>query len=558
MRAAIYSRKSTDDPLGASVARQLETARAYIEQKGWHLSSAHVFTDDGISGAEFQRRPGLRRLLDAALRKPRPFDVVVMADPERLGRDRLRSELVARQLSDAGITLHFFLTGQEQRLDSPEDTLMFSLRGYGGEVQRARARLQTRAAMKRKAQCGHVTGGVCFGYRNVPAFAGADSSGNPIRSHVRREIELEQAEVIRGIFHAYADGHGLRSIAKALNGDPGVASLSERYFRGRQAAAPRKGTGSWDPSTVNAILQRELYRGVQVWGRHRNVDKGGRTRLRSAQPAADWIRTEVPALRIVSDELWAAAQQRRRPTGRGRGAVTGCLSSSLLSGFATCAVCDGPFTITGSRKRERCYGCSRHRNRGITVCANDLLESVACIDRRVLEEIERTILTPAAQRFVLESAEESLRRSMETKEDAVVELKGALARVGREIENLLRAIETGAAPALLLDRLQERERERTALQAQLAAGERFSISRPLDLRRMRRVLEDGLGRLGDVLASDHVAARRALATILSGKVRFTPVELAPETRTYRFEANLTLGRILGATRQNNGDVPDGI
>jgi hypothetical protein len=75
---------------------------------------------------------------------------------------------------------------------------------------------------------------------------------------------------------------------------------------------------------------------------------------------------------------------------------------------------------------------------------------------------------------------------------------------------------------------------------------------------MRRVLEDGLGRLGDVLASDQVAARQALATILDGKVRFTPIDIAADTRTYRFEAKLTLGRILGATRQNNGDVPDGI
>ncbi len=147
---------------------------------------------------------------------------------------------------------------------------------------------------------------------------------------------------------------------------------------------------------------------------------------------------------------------------------------------------------------------------------------------------------------------------METKGDTVADLKRALARVGREIENLLRAIETGAAPALLLDRLHERERERATLQTQLAASESASTIRPLDFKRMRRVLEDGLGRLSDVLASDHVAARQALATILDGKVRFTPIDLGSDTRTYRFEAQLTLGRIRGATRQNNGDVPDGI
>jgi hypothetical protein len=214
--------------------------------------------------------------------------------------------------------------------------------------------------------------------------------------------------------------------------------------------------------------------------------------------------------------------------------------------------------IAGSRKRDRCYGCSRHRNRGTTVCTNDLLESIACVDRRVLEEIERTVLTPAARRIVLDSAEEALRRGMETRGDAVADLKRALARVGREIENLLRAIETGAAPALLLDRLQERERERATLRAQLVASEGSGAVRPFDPRRMRRVLEAGLGRLGDVLASDQVAARQALATILDGKVRFTPIDIAADARTYRFEARLTLGRILGATRQNNGDVPDGI
>ncbi len=126
--------------------------------------------------------------------------------------------------------------------------------------------------------------------------------------------------------------------------------------------------------------------------RHRNVDKGGRTRLRSAQPAANWIRTEVPELRIVSDELWTAVQQRRRPAARGRAAVTGCLSSSLLSGFATCALCDGPLTIAGSRKRDHCYGCSRHRNRGRcaqTTCSSRSRASTAGSSKRSSEPCSR-------------------------------------------------------------------------------------------------------------------------------------------------------------------------
>jgi DNA invertase Pin-like site-specific DNA recombinase len=79
MIAAIYARKSTDQA-GAgdkseSVERQLVRGRAYAATKGWKVADAHVYVDDGISGAEFgDRRPGLARLLNA-LRPRAPFQV---------------------------------------------------------------------------------------------------------------------------------------------------------------------------------------------------------------------------------------------------------------------------------------------------------------------------------------------------------------------------------------------------------------------------------------------------------------------------------------------------
>jgi Resolvase, N terminal domain len=70
MIAAIYARKSTDQAgpgdKSESVERQLARARAYATRKGWIVADAHVYVDDGISGAEFgDRRPGLARLLNA-------------------------------------------------------------------------------------------------------------------------------------------------------------------------------------------------------------------------------------------------------------------------------------------------------------------------------------------------------------------------------------------------------------------------------------------------------------------------------------------------------------
>ena len=69
------------------------------------------------------------------------------------------------------------------------------------------------------------------------------------------------------------------------------------------------------------------------------------------------------------------------------------------------------------------------------------------------------------------------------------------------------------------------------------------------------MLQEGLSRLGDVLSSEPILARQALAQILADKVRFTPVDVGGGTR---FEANLSLGRIGAGVAENDGDVPDGI
>ncbi len=61
------------------VARQIEHARAYATAKDWTVNPAHIYVDDGISGAEFANRPGFMRLMNAL--KPRaPFDVLVMSE----------------------------------------------------------------------------------------------------------------------------------------------------------------------------------------------------------------------------------------------------------------------------------------------------------------------------------------------------------------------------------------------------------------------------------------------------------------------------------------------
>src|SRR5438445_10474060 len=125
MIAAIYARKSTVQA-GArdksdSVERQLEHARAYAARKGWTIAEEHVYVDDGISGAEFgDRRPGLARLLNAL--KPRPaFQMLVMSEESRLGRESIEVAYALKTLVQAGVRIFLYLEDRERAIDSPTE-----------------------------------------------------------------------------------------------------------------------------------------------------------------------------------------------------------------------------------------------------------------------------------------------------------------------------------------------------------------------------------------------------------------------------------------------------
>ena len=87
MIAAIYARKSTEQTGVAdrekSVTRQIEHAGEYAVGKGWTVAEEHVYSDDGISGAEFAKRPGFLRLINALKPRP-PFQVLIMSEESRL------------------------------------------------------------------------------------------------------------------------------------------------------------------------------------------------------------------------------------------------------------------------------------------------------------------------------------------------------------------------------------------------------------------------------------------------------------------------------------------
>src|SRR5205823_9292784 len=99
--------------------------------------------------------PGFLRLLNALSPRP-PFQVLIMSEESRLGREQIETAYALKQIMDAGVRVFFYLEDRERTLDSAMDKVMLSLTNFASEMEREKGRLRTRDAMHRKASRGHV------------------------------------------------------------------------------------------------------------------------------------------------------------------------------------------------------------------------------------------------------------------------------------------------------------------------------------------------------------------------------------------------------------------
>jgi site-specific DNA recombinase len=214
-----------------------------------------------------------------ALRPQPPFQVVVMSEESRFGREQIETAYLFKQITDAGVRVFFYLEDRERTLDSALDKVMLSLTNFAAEMEREKARQRTYDAMLRKAKAGYVASGKVYGYDNVEmvsAAPGTDDRGT--RLHVVRRVNEEQAAVVRRIFELCAGGKGFTRIAKALNQD---------------GVTPPRGDGrGWAPTAVREMLYRPLYRGQIVWNKSQKIDRGGHGRALASRSHDSRVHSE--------------------------------------------------------------------------------------------------------------------------------------------------------------------------------------------------------------------------------------------------------------------------
>jgi site-specific DNA recombinase len=535
MIAAVYARKSTEQNGVAdeakSIARQVEHARAYAAGKGWTVVPEHVYTDDGISGALFgAQRPGLARLLNALSPAP-AFQVLVMSEESRLGREQIETAWTLKQIIDTGVRVFYYLTDDERTLDSATDKVMMALSGFASEMERERARQRTHDALLRRARAGHVANGRVFGYANQEVLVGDR------RAHVSRIVQLEEADVVVRIFTMAAEGLGVKRIAATLNAEGVLAPVPRRPGRPR----------GWAAASVRDTLYRDLYRGRYVWNRRER-----RARRLRVRPEAEWVTVDIPELRIVSEEAWNAAHTRLAASravylqstgGRTYGRpVNGIASPYLLTGLAACGACGSSmFVHRHGRAAHHYYGCVVYHQRGRAVCKNNLEVRMDDTDQAVLGAIQHDLLRVEVLETSLAKALDALRPASD--DERTGRLRRELAKLDAEVDRLAMAIAQGGKLAGLLGAMQERERRRAHVRTEITAieqaGRRTDDSSARILDRLRGHLTDWQG----LLRQETGPARQALTALLAGRLIFTPRE-RDGARYYEFEGPGTVSNVI--------------
>jgi site-specific DNA recombinase len=484
-RCAVYARYSSDQQRPESIVDQLRHCRQEATRHpDWVVLDDHIYTDEAVTGLSVEGRDGLQRLVEAALRKPRPFDLVLVDDTSRLSRDVVGTVQQFRELRFNGVDLFFV----NQGLHSGRDNAEFLLAIYGAmdsEYIRELGR-KTHRGLEGQALHGFSAGGIAFGYRREPLYdgTGSDRDGHRRRIGVRWVIDAAEAEIVRHIYQLYAAGYGLARIAANLNGRQ---VPSPRRAKGHRLRHDSVGDG-WDVSTVRVILMNELYRGRVIWNRSRWVRVPGTSRRRRvARPESDWIVQDRPDLRIIDDALWRDVEDRRTrvrakyEASHEFGKSKSIYGKYLLSGLLVCATCGGSLTIRTSAASTQKYGCTRRWRRGAAACANGILIKRDVVETQIATLLRDKLYSPAAVERLVEKVNARLRAHVPATDAERRQLLDALGRTRQQLGGLRQFIIQGDTSPKVRSWLAEAEAEETRLERELARVERHVQRRPLQV-----------------------------------------------------------------------------
>ncbi|WP_050602636.1 recombinase family protein [Ruegeria sp. 6PALISEP08] len=512
LRAVVYARYSSDLQKATSIEDQIAVAERFCARQGWAI--VNVFEDREKSGKDM-RRPGFQAMKAAAAAQS--FDVVVVEAIDRL----------TRKVKDALSTYDFFMF-QDIKLHSiqegEQDFMKVLFAGFGAQMFSQKISDHTRRGMQ-GAVTRHRLHTRAFGYRKREAETGTN-----------REIDPDQARIVRRIFEEFATGRSAQSIAEGLNKD----------------RIPAPNGGSWDGSTIRGnpsrregILRNQLYIGIASICQftHTYHPKTGQRKLKPTPE--DYVEQEIPELRIIDQVLWDAVQTElaRRAADTPKAASAARRTVFLLSGLLKSGCCGAPY-VTINKTSYRCREARR------AACNNKRPISRRRIEARVFGALRAAFRSDDLLKRFEQALEDERGKLADGQLEADLrrfETARDRATAGRD--NILAAVAEGAPYSTFKTKAGALEQEisdltscKTALEAQIARSQ-------AEVEDARAIYERALNNFEHLLSDKaYVEEAHGYLAMLIDKITLMPDERAQHG--LQAEMHLRSGALLGGSSEN--------
>ncbi|MBQ0038339.1 MAG: recombinase family protein [Clostridiales bacterium] len=322
--AAAYIRVSTDDQEEYSPDSQIRIIREYAKKNGYLIPDDYVFQDDGISAATARKRPAFTRMIAMAKEKEKPFDAILVLMFSRFCRNREESVLYKGLLRKQGISV---ISVKEPAIDGPFGTLIESIIEWFDEYYLINLSSEVKRGMTEKFLRGEAMGTAPFGYR-------IDSAN---KTYI---VDVDRADIVRRVFHRYADGAGFREIAAELNAI-GVTT--------RRGNPP-------DNRFVEYMLRNPVYIGKIRW----TPDHKTKYSRVHVDDGVQLVAGKHPP--IIDQALWDAVQQRmdQRKASYGRYQRQDDVANWMLKGLVRCSSCGSTLILAGLKTNSPFLQCHKY------------------------------------------------------------------------------------------------------------------------------------------------------------------------------------------------------
>ena len=400
---ALYERLSRDDELEGesnSIVNQKKILEEYASKN--NLTNIIHFTDDGISGTQFDR-PGFMEMMNGV--NTGNIGCIIVKDMSRLGRDYLKVGQCMEILRQKGVRL-IAINDNVDSFYREDDFTPF--RNIMNEWYARDTSRKIQSTFRSKGESGkHTASTPPYGYMKDE------------KDKDKWVVDEKAAEIVRRIFNLTMDGAGPYKIAKILEADKIdiPAYHQKKLGYGLHQSKNFEYPYRWCSSTIASILKKKEYLGHTVNFKTRKHFKDKKSKYVSED---NWLIFENTREAIIDQETFDNVQRirgnvKRYPDGWGE--------YHPLTGLMYCADCGSKMYVhrTNNYKNIPYYVCSNYKKVPCgTLCPSAhriKAEVVLNLIQETLKDI-KNYLDEDNEAFI-----HSIQNEMEEKEKAHIEKK---------------------------------------------------------------------------------------------------------------------------------------